>query len=81
MADARLGTLRLRAQEAVLSGELVAFAGVQGGVAEVRTAPVQLLMGLRQVEDAMTDPVGDRITQLIDDVREVMRRVRRVPAR
>jgi len=41
---------------------------------------VQLLMGLRQVEDAMTDPVGDRITQQIDDVREVMRRVRIVPA-
>jgi len=41
----------------------------------------QLLTGFQQVEERMTDPVGDRITEQMNDLREVMRRARRVPGR
>jgi hypothetical protein len=64
---------------------LVEFVGgVEALVAQAdrgELTKVQLLTDFQQVEERMTEPVGDRITQQMDDLREVMRRARRVPGR
>ena len=39
----------------------------------------QLLVAFRQAEDGMTDPVGDAVTQQLDDLRAALRHGRRVP--
>ena len=41
----------------------------------------QLLVGLQQAERAMTDPVSDRVTEKLGDLREAMRHARVVPRR
>jgi hypothetical protein len=51
--------------------------GVEALVAQAdhgELTKAQLLTAFHQVEERMTDPVGDRITQQMDDLREVMRR-------
>ncbi|TMQ03582.1 MAG: hypothetical protein E6J91_46465 [Deltaproteobacteria bacterium] len=42
-------------------------------------AKTELLMDARELEKAMTDPVGGPISQQLDDLREILRRARVLP--